>query len=355
MSEPCSSEAHGGLNPRELQRYGISPADVIDFSVNTNPFGPSPRVAAALRAVNFSAYPDRDCARLTEVIADGSRVRVSEVLTGNGASELIWLIGHALLKPGDDVIILGPTFGEYRRAAEALRAQVYEVRADPPDFTIPLDELLGQIERIKPRLVFICNPNNPTGQVLSDSEVDRLRIVCGEQTTLVVDEAYRAFYDGRFLGRGLEPNQILLRSMTKDFAMAGVRLGYVVAERSLVDSLKAIQPAWSVNAYAQAAGLAALEDLAYYSDTLAQLAELKRQFFADFLATGLEFVPSAVHYGLVDVGKPARLVREKLLRQGIQVRDCASFGLPTHVRLSTRLPHDTTRLIEAFRNDISET
>jgi histidinol-phosphate aminotransferase len=355
MSEPGCSEAHGGLNPRELAELGVSGADVIDFSVNTNPFGPSPQVVAALRTVNFTAYPDRACAELTSTLARANRVSYGETLPGNGASELIWLIGQAVLRPGDGVVILGPTFGEYRRAAEMLGAQVVEVRGSGPDFCPPVDALVEQIGRLHPRLVFVCNPNNPTGQVLTDAEIDRVRIACGDRSTLVIDEAYRAFHDGRFFSDGLRAGTIYLRSMTKDFAMAGVRLGYMLASSDLVGRMRALQPAWSVNAFAQAAGMAALEDLAWYADTLHRLTDLKRQFFADFRATGYEFVPSAVHYGLVDVGRPARVMREKLLRRGIQVRDCASFGLPDHLRLCTRLPQDTTRLIEALRNDFLET
>lgn len=353
MSDPCCSESHGGLNPTELQRYGISPADVIDFSVNTNPFGPSPRVVDTLRSVNITAYPDRVCAELTSALACANHVSCKETLPGNGASELIWLVGHALLKPGDDVLILGPTFGEYRRVAEMLGAQVCEVRASGPNFYPPVDGLIEQIGRLHPRLVFVCNPNNPTGQMLTETEIERLRIACGDGSTLVIDEAYRAFHDGRFFSDGLREGTIYLRSMTKDFAMAGVRLGYVLASSDLVERMLALQPAWSVNAFAQAAGLAALDDLDYYADTLHRLAELKRQFFVDFRATGYEFVPSAVHYGLVDVRRPARLVRENLLRQGIQVRDCASFGLPNNLRLCTRLPSDSARIIEALKEEIS--
>ena len=167
MSTHHFSEPHGGLNPEELNQFGISADQIIDFSVNSNPFGPSPAVLNAIREVNISQYPDRQAAQLTQLLAEKNQVAINEVLVGNGTAELIWLIMHAFIQPDDLVLILGPTFGDYHRAACTCGARVQEVVAHPETFDPPVEKLIEEIERQRPRLVFICNPNNPTGAYIS--------------------------------------------------------------------------------------------------------------------------------------------------------------------------------------------
>jgi histidinol-phosphate aminotransferase len=344
-----SSEEHGGINPRELERLGIPAAGLLDFSVNSNPFGPSPRVLEALRAVDVSAYPDRYCSVLTEMLAAANRVTHAQVLLGNGSSELIWLTARAFLSPGDEVVVIGPAFGEYRRACESQGAKVVELRAPEPCFQPPLEAAAGFIEQHRPRLVFLCNPNNPTGAFLRQADVSRVAIACGPDTILVLDEAYRAFADGEFFAGLPGGDCLVLRSMTKDFALAGLRLGYALGDPRRIDRLRALQPAWSVNAMALAAGAAAVWDIDYYRGTLVELRGLRTAFFAGIREAGFDALPSAVHYGLVQAGMPARELRLKLLaKQAIQVRDCASFGLPAYIRVSTRRPEDNLKLIRAL-------
>ena len=347
-AEECS-EAHGGLDPSELKRLGISPVDLVDFSVNSNPFGPSPRVLAAVRSVDISAYPDRKCSALVEALAQANRVTPQEILVGNGTAELIWLTVQAFLQPRDQVLILGPAFGEYQRAVSTLGAEVKEVRAQAPDFLPPVEQVVASIVRDQPRLVFVCNPNNPTGTYLDSGAIEKLRRACGSGTILVVDEAYRAFVTGQLFAQTPGDNCLVLRSMTKDFALAGLRLGYVLGNPELIEQLRRRQPAWSANSLAQAAGIAALTEVDYYQRTLLELVELRNDFFPQIRALGYAMVRSDVHFGLVHAGGPAKDLRLRLLRRGLQVRDCASFGLPEHIRISTRQPSDNLRLLAALR------
>ncbi len=343
------SEEHGGINPRELERLGIPAAGLLDFSVNSNPFGPSPRVLEALRAVDVCAYPDRYCSALTDLLAAANRVARGQVLAGNGSSELIWLTARAFLSPGDTVVIIGPAFGEYRRACESLGAKVVELRAPEPSFKPPLEATAGFIEQHRPRLVFLCNPNNPTGAFLRQAELLGVVAACGNGAVLVLDEAYRAFADGEFFAGLPGDNCLVLRSMTKDFALAGLRLGYALGDRQRIDRLRALQPAWSVNAMALAAGAAAVEDIDYYRGTLFELRKLMKAFFASIREAGFDAPPSAVHYGLVQAGMPARELRLKLLAEyAIQVRDCASFGLPDYIRVSTRRLEENLKFLRAL-------
>ena len=348
MAYESGSEEHGGIDPSELQRMGIAVEDLIDFSVNSNPFGPPPVVRRAILQVDLSGYPDRHCAALRSQLADANRVQPQEVLVGNGTAELIWLAAHALLRPGDTVLIVGPTFGEYRRAAEQCGAQVIEVAAQPPDFSPPLQQVIELVRNRRPRLVFLCDPNNPTGQRLTPSGLDALLEACREPTCLLLDHAYRAFVDGVFFNPPPPGNCLVLRSMTKDFALAGLRLGYALGDPALLEQLEAYRPAWSVNAAAQAAGLAVLDDLAYYRRTLAALQGLCNDFFNRLGAGGFEPLQTCVHFTLLPTRLPAIEVRGRLLRQAIQVRDCASFGLPQHIRISTQLPEQNRRLLAAL-------
>ncbi len=345
MSDTHTSEEHGGIDPLELRRLGVSKDNLIDFSVNSNPFGPSPAVMESLKTVDISTYPDRQCSQLRSDLSDLSGVDFDRILVGNGTSELFWLICHAYLQKGDRVLILGPTFGEYRRAAEACGAIVQEIRAEPPDFSPPVYKLYEEIEKNSPRLVFVCNPNNPTGKFIPDDTITDLLRGCTPETVFILDEAYRSFVDGQFFHFVDNPNCLVVRSMTKDFALAGLRLGYVMGPQEKIERLTGFQPAWSVNAYAQEAGIASLHSLDYYEKTLVTLAGIKTDFFSLMSRSGFPFVSSSTHYGITYINIPARDFRQLLLEKSIQVRDCSSFGLTNHIRVSTRLEEHNNKII----------
>jgi histidinol-phosphate aminotransferase len=354
--ERLTPAIHGGPDYAELAALGLSPDEVIDFSANANPYGPSPQVRAALARVPLDRYPDAQAIALRERLAQVHGLTPDHIIVGNGTAELIWLLGMAYLQRGDPVVIIGPTFGEYRAAAGLMGAEVIEYRAPAADFRPDVAAIETLIERQQPRLTFLCNPNNPTGVYLTREAVEALAAACGEGL-LVVDEAYRAFVAGPWpseplVGRGpdLSPvagNVLLLRSMTKDHALAGLRLGYALASPEVVTTLKKVQPSWSVNAAAQAAGLAALSDTDYLRETLPQIAEAKAYLMEELTRLGLQVVPSAANFLLVEVGD-GRALRRKLLSHGLMVRDCASFGLPEYVRIAARRMGECRRLVETL-------
>ncbi len=345
MSDTYFSEEHGGIDPLELQRLGISTDTLVDFSVNSNPFGPSPAVIESLKIVDVSTYPDRFCSKLRSDLSELGGVELDRILVGNGTSELFWLICHAYLKKVTTFYQSWSNFWEYRRAAETCGAIVQEIRAESPDFTPPVDTLIGTIQKTAPRLVFVCNPNNPTGKHIPDSSIADLLKNCPPETILVLDEAYWSFLDGQFFHSVDSPNCLVVRSMTKDFALAGLRLGYVMGPQDKIKRLTDFQPAWSVNAYAQAAGIASLQSLDYYKKTLGELLKLKLEFFSKMINTGFPIIPSATHYGIFQVSSTAREFRQKLLQKSFQVRDCSSFGLMNYIRVSTRLEAENNKLI----------
>lgn len=339
-------ETHGGFDYAELRRLGISPASLIDFSVNVNPFGPSPRAIAAFRQADPTSYPDRHCLDLRAVLAQANGVSIDSVLPGNGTAELIWLAAHAFLKPDDRTLIIGPTFGEYRRAACAVGANVIELQAAPPLFNLDVEEIVTRIQREQPRLVFLCNPNNPTGWYLATPDVLRIAAACAPGY-LVLDEAYRSFVADSPFASPHTDNTLVLRSMTKDFALAGLRLGYALGTPGMITAMRSVQPAWSVSGPAQAAGLASLCDIDYLRQTLKATRESAQTLRDDLAGLGASVLPSATHYLLIHVGDAARC-REKLMAEGCLVRDCASFGLPQHVRVGARTAVENQRLVDVW-------
>lgn len=255
---------HGSPDYQELESLGLDPAEIIDFSVNSNPYGPSPRVIQSLAQTPLDRYPDRHALPLRRSLADHLRVDLDRIVVANGTPELLWMIALAYLCPADKVLIVEPTFGEYGRVSLMMGASIDTwVAPEDQGFALDLDEISAKISQSSYRLVFLCNPNNPTGQVIS-VEVIAAWVQKHPLTLFVLDEAYFSFSTAANSSLNLGfPNLIVLRSMTKDFGLAALRLGYAVAENRLVEHLVKIRPPYSVSALAQVAGIASLEDQSY--------------------------------------------------------------------------------------------
>lgn len=348
-----SPVAHGAPDYAELERLGLDPEGVLDFSVNSNPYGPSPAVREAVARVPLDCYPDREALALRRALAERLDVLPARIVVGNGTAELIWLVAFAFLQPMDRVLVAGPTFGEYCRAASLMGAQVQTWIARPEqEFATDPEEVEQRIRETRPRMVFVCNPNNPTGTIVPP-EAMAAWAYAYPGTLFVIDEAYLAFAPGLKSALSLGADNILvLRSMTKDYALAGLRLGYAVGHGPIIAALSRVRPAWNVNALAQAAGLAALGDEAHRRQSLQALAQAREELVTGMAELGLPPLPSATHFFLVRVEDGAAF-RRTLLRQGILVRDCASFGLPAYVRIATRRPEENARLLEAIRTILS--
>jgi histidinol-phosphate aminotransferase len=277
------------------------------------------------------------------------------VLAGNGSVELIWLLSQVYLAAGDPVVVVGPTFGEYAAGARRVGAAITGGDADEAGGFVPdLDAIAETIARLAPRLVFLCNPNNPTGQALAPDDVRRLLSALGDGL-LIFDEAYIELADGVESAIPLlaeDRRLVVLRSLTKSHGLAGLRLGYLVADADVTQAVSGSQPPWSVNAFAQAAGMAALGDEEHVAEGR-HLSRLARAWLVDGLERlGCPCVPSRASYWLVKVGD-GRLVRDELLRRGILVRDARSFGLPAYIRVAARPIEECERLLTALTGLLS--
>ncbi len=339
---------HGALDFAELDRLGLAPEAVLDFSVNGNPYGPSPCVREALAQVPYDRYPDREALALRRVLSAHLDVTADQLLVGNGSTELVWLVALAFVRAGDTVLLVGPTFGEYTRAAVLMGAHLHQYTAQRAESFRVVPEASRSFSSNTSRgLVFLCNPNNPTGTFMAPDSIAHWAATF-PRTLFIVDEAYLTFTASAPSVLSVRrPNMLVLRSMTKAYALAGLRLGYAVGSPDILEALRRARPPWSVNALAQAAGIAALQDTAHLTHCLARIAQAKHDFVAGLSALGLTPVPSTTHFFLVRVGNGAGC-RQALLQRGMLVRDCASFGLPEYIRVATRRPEENARLLTAL-------
>ena len=359
---PEGRPVHGGVTPSQLRALGLRPEDVLDFSASVSPIGLPNGVWDAMRQVDLGAYPDPACLELRESLSQtlppfqGKPIPMERILVGNGSTEIIHLLARVYLSDlGSDkepsVFQLTPTYGEYTGACRQAGAVVSSFEATSnPSFCWDIVKAAQRIIQERPRLVFVCNPNNPTGVYLGLEEIEPLAeaaAACG--ALLVIDEAYLSFVNDSWDSMGLPApdNVVLLRSMTKDYALTGLRLGYVIASENVIANLQVFQPDWSVNGLAQAAGLAALADTEYLPRAR-QAVDQAKSLLSDRLdRLSLTVHPSAANFLLVNVGD-AGVWHDKLMRLGLFVRDCTSFGLPKHIRIGIRSMADCQRLIEAM-------
>ena len=351
---------HGTLDYAELRKLGLRPEDITSFSSNINPFGPAPAVLEALRNAPFSEliprYPDRFSFELCELLAALHELSIDSILVGNGTADILWLIGLVHLQHRR-VAILNPTFGEYFNVAQLMEAEVINLchpgwsatsTGYQPSTTTASDvaKALGDVQ---PDVVFVCNPNNPTGHYLAPDALATL-YDAAPAALWIIDEAYAEFMDSpattaAWISRG---NWLVLRSMTKDFALGGLRLGYVLGAPALIQVLQAAQPPWNVNLLAQVAGAVALRDgLKWRRSTLTALRKECALLQEGLRGAGYQPYPTTVNYFLVPVHSPATL-RDALLARRLIVRDCTSFGLPNFIRIAVQRPEANARLMQAL-------
>jgi histidinol-phosphate aminotransferase len=340
--EKLAPAAHGGF-------HGDHQADWIDFSSNVNPYGPSPHIWEAMRDVPIGRHPDPRATPLRNALAEMQNVSARQLIVGNGSVDLIYHLAVAYLRAHDRVLIAAPTFGEYAASAAIMGAEIVEYRARAEnDFAIDVDALIAQARAYSPRFIFLCNPNNPTGKYLLHDDVEKILRAC-DDALVILDEAFARFVAGAWDARALlrYDNLLILRSLTKDYALTGLRVGYAMTTFAIIESIEKVQPPWSVNAFAQAATIAALRDETHLRDSLTALARAKIDLVNDLTRLGLRVVPSVTHFFLVPVPSAAEIARQ-LRERKIVVRDGTSWGLPNFIRIAARTPEENTRLVAAM-------
>jgi len=336
----------------EVQReLGLS--DVIKLASNENPDKPAPKAVAAIRAAlgELNFYPDGASVRLRGALAAHLGVQAEQIAVGNGADGLILETCMAFLDEGDEVIASRSSFPVYDVYAQAMRARL--VKTPLKDYGLDLDAMEAALTP-RTKLVFVCNPNNPTGTMLTAAEVDTFIEAVPDHVLIVLDEAYYEFVDSsdypeslRYVreGRG---NVMVLRTYSKVYGLAGVRLGYAIADPDLLAPIQKIREPFAVNLLAQAAGVAALEDDEYRRHSVAANAAGREYLYEEFGRLGLFFVESHTNFVLVRVGSQAAEIQRALLAEGVIVRPCGGYELPEFLRITVGTPSQNQRLVEAL-------
>jgi histidinol-phosphate aminotransferase len=337
---------------REL---GAEANQILKLASNENPLGPSPKAVAAMRDMlaqsNF--YPDGGGYYLREALSKKLGVARENLILGNGSNEVIEFLGHAFLQPGDEIVTSEHAFVVYKLIAAVFGARTIE--APSLDYRHDLDAMLGAITP-RARLIFIANPNNPTGTLLSQAEIDRFMSRLPENIVAVFDEAYFEYVDNppdtvRFIREGR--NLVVLRTFSKIAGLAGLRIGYGIARSELIQVLQKTRQPFNVNGLAQAAAVAALEDDAYFRETKRVTDEGRRYLQEQFAEMKLPFIPSAANFVLVNVGN-GHAVFKALLARKIIVRALKGYNLPEWIRVSIGTMEQNKRCIAALREVLAE-
>ncbi|HVU36290.1 MAG TPA: histidinol-phosphate transaminase [Opitutaceae bacterium] len=333
---------------REL---GLDPEGIVKLASNENPFGPSPKaVAAAKRALDQGElYPDGGCFELRQKLAARWLLSPEQFVVGNGSNELIELLGHAFLRPGDEVVMATPAFVVYKLVTLLFGARAVEVPLR--DWRHDLRALAAAVTP-RTRLVFVCSPNNPTGTANTAAELNAFARALPDHVVTVFDEAYAEYVadapDLRPLiaeGRKV----VCLRTFSKVYGLASLRIGYGYASQELCALLNRVRQPFNVNAIAQAAALAALDDADFTTRCVTANREGLDLLEQGCREIGFETVPSVANFLLVKVGDGSR-VFETLQRAGIIVRPVKSYGLPEWVRVTVGTREQNERLLRELRH-----
>lgn len=349
----AAPRAHGGLIAEELRPLGLAGGDVLDFSVNVNPYGPAPAMVEAIRAAPVDLYPDSTAFDARAALAAACDASADQIVLGNGGADILWTLARVVLQPGDTVLMVEPTFSEFRAAAQVARARVHEWRASADDgFAIDVGAVAAAARACGARALYLCTPNNPTGASVRGVDVIALAEML-PSVALVLDQAFLSLSDHCDDARLHMPgNVIRVRSLTKEHAIPGVRVGFAIATPSIAAAIESSRPAWTTSAAAQAAGLASCRLSGYVAECRGRMLADRQALASGLRDIGMAPLPTTAPFCLVRVGDGARLRRSLLAGERILVRDCASFGLPDYVRLAARPAADRARLLAALEQEL---
>lgn len=340
-----------GTPKEEIEKkYGIK--NTIKLASNENPLRVSPKVIDAIsrEAQNCYMYPEGTSPELREALAAKLGVSASEIIVGNGGDHVIGLLCHAFVEEGDEVIVGSPSFRTYAINTAIMGGKL--VRVPLKNLTLDPEGILGAVtERTK--LIFFCNPNNPTGTIVKAQEIRSFMERVPERCIVVFDEAYHEFVADPDYPDSLEyvragRNVFVLRTFSKVYGLAGLRVGYCIAPEVLTSALGRVLPAFPVNRIAQAAALAALGDEAFVAATLENNAAGKRFLYSTFDKIGLHYAKTETNFIFVDIGVPAKTAYEKMLRRGIIVRPCDQWDMPTCLRITIGTMDENRKFAEAL-------
>ena len=345
-----------GKQIEELEReLGIT--EIIKLASNENPLGPGKKALAAIQATlpKLTLYPDGNGFNLKSALAKKYGLNIDQITLGNGSNELLELVARAFLEPGLEAMFSEHAFAVYPIVTQAVGATAVIVSA--LNFGNDLDAMAARISDLT-RVIFIANPNNPTGTLLSQVDLQDFISVLPRHCLCVLDEAYFEFVDNKAGINSLAwlktcPNLIITRTFSKAYGLAGLRVGYSLSSPEIADILNRVRQPFNNNALALAAAEAALADEEYLQQTIAVNAQGMSDLTTGFKALGLEWIPSAGNFISVDLKQPGQPIYEDLLRKGVIVRPVANYGLPNHLRISIGTPTENQFFLKALADTLA--
>ena len=331
----------------------------IKLASNENPLPPSDRVQKAIIGAlsSLDRYPDGSGFYLRQALAKKHGVMPDQVVLGNGSNELIELLVRSFLRPGDEAVVPHPSFVVYPMIVQA--AGGVRVMVMLKDFRLDLDAMARAITPMT-KIVFVANPNNPTATIVTRDEVEHFMSRVPERTIVMFDEAYLEFAMGSdfpdtlaYVKQGRKV--VVLRTFSKAASLAGLRVGYGIADADAIALMNRIRQPFNVNSLAQVAALAAIDDEAHILECVRMIEAGRHFLYDEFKRIGLQYVPSRANFILVDVGRNAADIYQKLLHQGVIVRPMTPFGLETAFRITVGTPEENRKLVKALRMVLGKT
>jgi len=343
------------------REFGLDEANIVKLASNENPFGvpESAKQAMAQAAAELGRYPDANGFELKAALAKRYDVPADWITLGNGSNDILEIAAHAFVQKGQAVVYSQYSFAVYALAAQGVGARGIVVPA--VDYGHDLDAMAAAIDA-DTRLLFIANPNNPTGTFISAPEIEAFLAKVPANVVVVLDEAYNEYLEQKDQFESTQwvrkfPNLVVSRTFSKAYGLAGLRVGFAIAQPAVTDLMNRIRQPFNVNSLAQAAAIAALNDKDFLQKGFENNRAGYRQLTAAFDELGLEYVPSHGNFVLVKVGNDdgaGARVNIALLKQGVIVRPVGAYGLPQWLRISIGLPEENARLIAALREALKQ-
>ncbi len=342
----------------ELEReYGVR--NPIKLASNENPFGPSPRAQKAIQHVisNLHRYPDGSGYYLKSALAEKYQVTPGNIVLGNGSNELIDFLVRVFVREGDEVISSHPSFLVYQKMVQIAGGK--NVVIPLAGFTHDLSAISNAVNE-KTRLIFLDNPNNPTGTVIPREEFESFLDSLPQGLLVVLDEAYGEYVKGNHTPRGQEyvnreERVVTLRTFSKAYGLAGLRVGFGLMDEAIAGLLERVRQPFNVNAVAQVAALAALDDVEHLDKTLENTWNEAVRMKKELEGMGCEVLPSHTNFMLIRIKMDAAEIYEKMLKKGVIIRAMNSYGLPDYIRITIGLPGENNRFLEALKEALKDT
>ncbi len=331
--------------------------EVYKLASNENSLGPSPKALSAVKKAlkNLNRYPDGNCYYLKIKVAEKLKVRPENLVFGNGSDELIAVIIQAFMNEDENAVVADPTFLEYRLIVEAYGRPIKIVSCI--DLRYDLDGMRKAIDE-KTKVVFIANPDNPTGTYVNDKQITRFLENIPGNVIVVMDEAYYDFVDAKDYPDTMrhlkDKNLIILRTFSKAYGLAGLRVGYALANAELIECMNRVRQPFNVNSLAQVAAMAGIDDTAHLRKTKATVLKGKKYFYKELDNMGISYVPSQANFILVNVKRDSWDFFQKLLRYGVIVRDMKPYKLESYIRVTIGTDKENNKFIEALKKVLKE-